>query len=64
MRQVLDSNMSLEYNVRAMGISDSPDGRKVLVCRTECGRTVKLYVAHNMADFTIKELNPVEAPAC
>ena len=55
--------MSLEYSVRAMGITDSPDGRKVLVFATDCGRTVKMYVAHNMADFTIKELNPVEAPA-
>ena len=54
--------MSLEYSVRAMGITDSPDGKKVLVCRTDCGRTVKLYVAHTQADFAIKELNPVEPP--
>ena len=55
--------MSLEYSARAMGIDDSPDGKKVLVFRTECGRTVKVYVAHNMADFVIKELSTVEAPA-
>lgn len=45
-----------------MGIDDSPDGKKVLVFRTECGRTVKMYVAHNMADFAIKELNPIVEP--
>jgi hypothetical protein len=55
--------MSLEYSARAMGIDDSPDGRKVLVFRTDCGRTVKVYVAHNMADFAIKELTTVGAPA-
>lgn len=54
--------MSLEYSVRAMGIDDSPDGKKVLVCRTDCGRTVKLFVSHQQADFTIKELSTVEAP--
>lgn len=54
--------MSLEYEARAMGIDDSPDGKKVLVFRTVCGRTVKVFVAHNMADFAIKELNPVMEP--
>lgn len=54
--------VSLEYSARAMGIDDSPDGKKVLVFRTECGRTVKMYVAHNMADFAIKELNPIVEP--
>lgn len=54
--------MSIEYSARAMGVADSPDGKKVLVFRTECGRTVKMYVAHNMADFAIKELTPTQEP--
>jgi hypothetical protein len=54
--------VSLEYFARAMGIDDSPDGKKVLVFRTECGRTLKVYVHHNQADFAIKELNPVMEP--
>lgn len=54
--------MSLEYSVRAMGIDDSPDGRKVLVFRTDCGRTVKVYVSHQQADFTIKELTTITEP--
>lgn len=54
--------MSLEYSARAMGIDDSPDGKKVLVFRTDCGRTVKVYVSHKQADFAIKELSPVMEP--
>jgi hypothetical protein len=54
--------MSLEYEARAMGIDDSPDGKKVLVFRTVCGRTVKVFVSHQQADFTIKELNQTMEP--
>jgi hypothetical protein len=57
-RQVL----SLEYEARAMGVDDSPDGKKVLVFRTVCGRTVKVFVSHQQADFAVKELNPIESP--
>jgi hypothetical protein len=57
-RQVL----SLEYEARALGIDDSPDGKKVLVFRTVCGRTVKVFVSHQQADFTIKELNQTMEP--
>jgi hypothetical protein len=54
--------MPLEFDARAMGIDDSPDGKKVLVFRTVCGRTVKVFVSHQQADFTIKELNPTMEP--
>lgn len=54
--------MSLEYEARAVGISDSPDGKKMLVFRTVCGRTVKVIVHTNMADFAVRELNPVLEP--
>lgn len=54
--------MSLEYNVRAMGIDDSPDGKKVLVFACDGGLTVKVFVSHQQADFTIKELSPVMEP--
>lgn len=54
--------MSLEYEARALGITDSQDGRKVLVFRTICGRTVRIVLHTNQADFVIKELNPVEEP--
>jgi hypothetical protein len=53
--------MSIEYEAKAMGISDSSDGKKLLVFRTECGRTVKITVHTNQADFTIKQIGaPVE----
>ena len=54
--------MSLEYEARAMGICDSQDGKKMLVFRTICGRTVRVVVHTNMADFVFKEinLNPLE----
>lgn len=46
----------IEYEARAMGITDSDAGKKVLVFRTVCGRTVKVIVHTNQADFTVKEL--------
>lgn len=46
-----------------MGIDDSPEGRKVLVFACDGGLTVKVFVSHQQADFTIKELTTVEAPA-
>ena len=53
--------MSIEYEAKAMGIS-SIDGKKMLVFRTVCGRTLKVLVHTNMADFTIKDLTPIEEP--
>ena len=51
----------IEYEARAMGITDSLDGKKVLVFRTECGRTLKVTVHTNQADFAIKTIGaPVE----
>ena len=55
--------MSLEYEAVAVGISDPLDGKKMLVFRTVCKRTVKVLVHTNQADFAIKELTPVEEPA-
>lgn len=55
--------VSLEYVVRALGVMDTPDGGKVIVARTVCGRTVKLGMHPGQADFVIKEINPVQEPA-
>ena len=41
-----------------MGISDSVDGKKMLVFRTVYGRTLKVLVHVNMADFAVKDLTP------
>lgn len=54
--------MSLEYDVKAIGISDSADGGKMLVCATVCNRTVKLFLSRQQGEFVIKELNPVQEP--
>jgi hypothetical protein len=54
--------MSLEYEVRAVGVMDAPDGSKVIVSRTVCGKTVKLFMHRGQADFVIKEINPEQEP--
>lgn len=54
--------MSLEYDVRAVGVSDTPDGAKLIVFRTTCGKTVRMVMHRGQADFVIKEINPVQEP--
>jgi hypothetical protein len=54
--------MSLEYSARAVGIGDGENGRKIVVFRTVCGRTVKVECDPNQADFVVRDLTPVEAP--
>ena len=54
--------MSLEYEARAVMVSDSQDGKKMIVFRTVCGRTVKVGCDPNQADFVMRELNPVQEP--
>jgi predicted transcriptional regulator len=54
--------MSLEYRARAVAVSDSKTGEKVLICGCEGGITVKIFMPSDVADFAIRELNPVEAP--
>lgn len=55
--------MSLEYEIRAVGVLDIPDGGKVIVSRTVCGRTIRLVMHRGQADFVVKEINPVQEPA-
>ena len=55
--------MSLEYEVRALGVMDLPDGSKAIISRTVCGRTVRLVMHRGQADFVVKEINPVQEPA-
>jgi hypothetical protein len=43
--------MSLEYTARAIGIADSQDGKKVIVVRTICGRTVKVICEPNQTEY-------------
>jgi hypothetical protein len=50
----------LEYEARFLRITDSENGRKVLVFRTVCGRTMKVICDPNQADFVARELNIVE----
>ena len=50
--------MSLEYTARAVIVTDSQNGKKVLVFRTVCGRTVKVECDLNQADFVKRELEP------
>jgi hypothetical protein len=54
--------MSLEYRARAVAVSDSKQGEKVLLFGCEGGITVKVFIATDAADFAIRELEPVEAP--
>lgn len=54
--------MSLEYEARAVCVADSQNGRKIVVYRTICGRTLKVACDPNQADFVIRELNTVEPP--
>lgn len=54
--------MSLEYTARAILVSDSENGRKVLVFRTDCGCTVKITCDPNQADFVVREVNPIKEP--
>lgn len=54
--------MTLEYTARAVGSYDSPDGKKVLVFRTICGRTVKVTCDPNQEDFALRELS-IKEPA-
>lgn len=53
--------MSLEYEARFLRITDSENGRKVLVFRTKCHRTVKVHCDPNQKDLVVKELN-IEEP--
>ncbi len=52
----------LEYTARAVGSHDSHDGKKVLVFRTDCGRTVKVNCDPNQHDFVLRELD-IKEPA-
>jgi hypothetical protein len=49
--------MSLEYVARAVLVSDSENGRKVIVFRTECGRTVKVTCDPNQCEYVTREIN-------
>lgn len=53
---------TLEYHARAVGITDTENGKKVLVFRTECNRTVKVFCDPNQSYFVVKELNHTEEP--
>jgi hypothetical protein len=54
--------VSLEYEARAIAV-DSQDGQKVIVIRTKCHRTVRIYCDPNQAEFVIQELHPMQEPA-
>jgi predicted transcriptional regulator len=54
--------MSLEYRARAVAVSDSKQGEKVLICGCEGGITVKIFMPTDVADFAIRELEPVQEP--
>lgn len=52
--------MSLEYTARAVMVSDTENGRKVLVFRTTCGRTVKVFCDPNQCEYVTREINMQE----
>ena len=54
--------MSLEYEARAVAVLDSHDGRKVVVYRTVCGRTVKVTCDPNQSDFVVREFDSIQEP--
>jgi hypothetical protein len=54
--------MSLEYEARAIAIDSQDGGNKVIVVRTKCHRTVKVYCDPNQADFVVLELKPIQEP--
>jgi hypothetical protein len=54
--------MALEYTARALGIHDSPDGKKVLCWRMSNGIALKIIVDPLMAEFVIQEITPPQEP--
>lgn len=48
--------MTLEFEARAMGVSDSHNGKRVLVFRTTNGQTIKITVHENQADFAVRQI--------